>query len=71
MRLTETLKEFWQDRRDPRVQWPEIEDLEKVATERWWKYEEVFPATIQTCPSAKGLSEDFLGSCLGPVLVEG
>jgi len=60
MRLTEALKEYLQDRRDPRVSWPSIDDLATVAAERGWKYEEVYPATIQTCPSAKGLSEDFL-----------
>jgi hypothetical protein len=60
MRLTETLKKYLLDRRDPRVSWPVIRDLEPLARERGWKYEEILPATIQTCPSAKGLGEDFL-----------
>lgn len=60
MRITETIKQYLLDRKDPRVSWPEINDLEAVAAERGWKYEEVLPATIQTCPSAKGLTEDFL-----------
>lgn len=60
MRIRETLKEFLLDRRDPRVSWPEIHDLAAVAPGRGWNYQEVLPETIQTCPSAKGLAEDFL-----------
>ena len=61
MRITEPLKKYLEDRRDPRVSWPVIRDLEALARERGWRYEELYPATIQTCPGAKGLSEDLCG----------
>ena len=50
----------WQDRTDPVVTFPELPDLEAVARERGWPYQEVLPASIQKCPGARALSEDFL-----------
>jgi hypothetical protein len=34
--------------------------LETAATERGWQYEEILPASIQICPGAHALAEDFL-----------
>jgi hypothetical protein len=48
------------DRLDPIVVFPEISNLEAAARERGWSYHESLPATIQVCPGARALSEDFL-----------
>jgi len=54
------LEQKWRDRTDPVVTFPELVDLESVARERGWAYQEVLPASIQVCPGARALSEDFL-----------
>ena len=50
----------WRNRVDPVVSFPELTDLEAVAREREWDYQPVLPASIQVCPGARALSEDFL-----------
>jgi hypothetical protein len=54
------LKERWRDRVDPVPALPELLDLEAVARERGWTYQPILPPSIQMCPGAKALSEDFL-----------
>jgi hypothetical protein len=50
----------WRERTDPIVAFPELPNLETVAAERGWLYEQVLPPSIQVCPGAKALAEDFL-----------
>jgi hypothetical protein len=37
-----------------------LENLQTVAAERGWQFQDVLPSAIQVCPGAKALSEDFL-----------
>ncbi|MEO6847699.1 MAG: glycosyltransferase family 61 protein, partial [Chthoniobacterales bacterium] len=60
MNLRSRIGKLVQDRKDPEVECLEIFDLATVAAERGWKYEEILSPTIQTCPGARALSEDFL-----------
>lgn len=54
------LQKQWRQRADPVVTFPTITDLETVARERGWPYEEILPSSIQVCPGAHALAEDFL-----------
>ncbi|MEP6667803.1 MAG: hypothetical protein ABJF10_01535, partial [Chthoniobacter sp.] len=54
------LERKWRDRVDPVAVFPELPDLQAVAAERGWQYQPVLPASIQVCPGARALSEDFL-----------
>src|SRR5579871_4290046 len=54
------LDERRKNRTDPVVVFPTLENLEVTAKERGWNYREIFPASIQVCPGARALSEDFL-----------
>jgi len=45
---------------DPVVVFPALPNLEAAAREREWRYRDILPATIQVCPGARALSEDFL-----------
>lgn len=58
--LREYLYKKIRDRRDPIVSFPAIPNLEVAARERGWSYEEVLPASVQICPGAHALAEDFL-----------
>lgn len=58
--LRQYLETKWRNRVDPVVVFPELLDLQTAAPERGWDYQSVLPATIQTSPGAKALSEDFL-----------
>jgi hypothetical protein len=48
------------DRTDPVVTFPALPNLAAAASERGWPYREILPASIQVCPGARALSEDFL-----------
>ena len=54
------LHQQWRNRQDPVVVFPALPNLETAARERGWQYQEVLPATVQMCPGARALSEDFL-----------
>ena len=54
------MKKRWQDRTDPVVVFPALPDLEPIASERAWPYREILPESVQVCPGARALSEDFL-----------
>lgn len=58
--LRDYLQKQWRKRTDPIVVFPQLTDLETAASERGWPYEEVLPASIQVCPGAHALAEDFL-----------
>jgi capsular polysaccharide biosynthesis protein len=45
---------------DPVVVFPQLRDLQATSEERGWQYEELLPASIQVCPGAHALAEDFL-----------
>jgi len=54
------MKRLVRDVCDPVVRLPRIDDLEKTAAERGWTFEQVYPKTIQSCPGARAMGEDFL-----------
>lgn len=55
-----SLKRAIRDFTDPVVCFPAVDNLEKLASSRGWDFEEILPASIQVCPGAKAMSEDFL-----------
>lgn len=55
-----SLKRAIRDFTDPVVCFPAVDNLEKLASARGWSFEEILPASIQVCPGAKAMSEDFL-----------
>ena len=61
-----------QDRKDPLLDCRRLMDLQKASMNRGFAYEEIYPASIQTCPGAKAIAEDFLQwvDC-GPKLIGG
>jgi capsular polysaccharide biosynthesis protein len=48
------------NRSDPIVSFPELSDLSAASKERGWEYQEILPPSIQVCPGARAISEDFL-----------
>ena len=55
-----SVKRLVRDFRDPEIPFPKILNFEAVAVARGWHFEEVYPSTVQCCPGARAMSEDFL-----------
>jgi capsular polysaccharide biosynthesis protein len=58
--LRSKFRELARNRTDPIMAFPELSDLRTAAQERGWEYQEILPPSIQVCPGARAITEDFL-----------